>query len=307
MKYRKYERERAEMLKIDEKTALLDDFPMLFPKLTNSDQFENLVRDLYKAKYPNTQLDKYGRTGQKQHGVDITIQGNIEGKQQLWCIQCKNYDSLTTSDVDDILTACTFYDKVKHFEKFIIATYAKRDVNVVEHLLEIRAIGKYPYAIEYAPQDVICDYIEENPVVFNRYYGKVFQANTLKDKCLEILLKYKVEAFLRSNPLKSGMPFNLPEFLEDCCFELRSLLDAHLSEKRETLYKNIEQFYNQFNAYTSFLGYKLFLTPYGESEDGEPLYNFAPNFNDTNYSNNLKTTCQYQMLLRKLLNKIVVG
>ena len=35
MKYRKYERERAEMLKIDEKTALLDDIDSLAKLLTN--------------------------------------------------------------------------------------------------------------------------------------------------------------------------------------------------------------------------------------------------------------------------------
>lgn len=279
----------------------------IFPKLTNHEQFENLVRDLYQAKYPNTEVDKYGRTGQKQHGVDITIQGNIEGKQQLWCIQCKNYDSLTTSDVDDILTACTFYKAIKPFEKLIIATYAPNDVNVVRHLLGIRASGKYPYAIEYAPRETICDYIEENPVVFNKYYGKVFQVKNLKDKCIEILLKYKIEAFLRSSPLVAGIPFNLPEFLENCCFELQSLLDANLSHKRDILYKRIEQFHKQLDNYSSLLGLMLFPTPYGESEDGEPLYNFAPNFNDVNYSNNLKTTIQYQMSLRKLLNDIAVG
>ena len=111
----------------------------IFPKLADSNQFEYMLRDLYNAMFPTATIDKYGRQGQKQHGVDITVQfqqcncgAENEGQDHLWCIQCKNYDTLTVSDVDNILAACTFYKEVALFDKFIIATFAPRDVAVVK-------------------------------------------------------------------------------------------------------------------------------------------------------------------------------
>lgn len=289
----------------------------IFPKLTNHEQFENLVRDLYQAKYPNTEVDKYGRTGQKQHGVDITIQfkqgkqskqGNIEGKQQLWCIQCKNYDSLTISDVDDILEACTFYDEVEHFEKLIIATYAPNDVNIVRHLLGIRASGKYPYAIEYAPKEIICDYIEENPVVFNKYYGKLLSPDTLKNECIDTLKAYKIEAFLRNvNPLTEGLHENMPIILEECCEKIRTLLDDNLSRKGEYLYNRIAEFHDWLDAYNSSLSLMLFSDVYpAESGKHFTRFTYQPPENgiDLQYKEKVKVVLEYREYLIKLLNTI---
>lgn len=46
----------------------------IFPRLTDEKQFEHLVADCYRALYPGSQVDEYGRRGQKQYGIDITVQ-----------------------------------------------------------------------------------------------------------------------------------------------------------------------------------------------------------------------------------------
>ena len=280
----------------------------IFPKLADSNQFEYMLRDLYNAMFPTATIDKYGRQGQKQHGVDITVQfqqcncgAENEGQDHLWCIQCKNYDTLTVSDVDNILAACTFYKEVALFDKFIIATFAPRDVAVVKHLLSIRA--QYPYAIEYAPQDTICDYLERNPAVFNKYYGSVIQIDPLKDKCLEIIVRYRLEAFIRVDPLTEGVHFRLPEFLEDCCAELQKLLDDNPIKKGTRLYGLIEQLCLTLDSYNSALGLMLF-TQYYEV-DGKQFIRFVPDFQSTDYHKNSEIALKYRECLMKLIEEIV--
>lgn len=101
----------------------------IFPRLTDEKQFEHLVADCYRALYPESHVDEYGRRGQKQYGIDITVQM----ESLLWCIQCKNYEMISVSHIDELLSKCTYYS-INQFSKLIIATAASDDTKIVDYL-----------------------------------------------------------------------------------------------------------------------------------------------------------------------------
>ena len=268
----------------------------IFPKLADDTQFEYMVRDIHKCLYPDAEVDKYGRNGQKQHGVDITIQT----PQWLWCIQCKNQNVLTTSDVDAILEKCTFQN-IHPFQKFIIATYACSDTHVVDHLIKIRGNAQYPFEIEYLHWELICGYIEQHPSILKQYYGPLLQKDPLKDECIKALIKYRVEEFLRIDPLVDGICWNWPERLEDCSYILQTILDKNLSRKGEPLYNLVEDLRQCIDEYNGDLGIILFSHP---GEIHKFVYLPPMSGVDTQYQQKQKKVYQYRTRLASLIDAI---
>ncbi|WP_180958110.1 MULTISPECIES: hypothetical protein [Psychrobacter] len=67
-----------------------------FPTPKSWDEFEDICLSVAKLKFKNTNFNRYGRTGQKQHGVDIT------GKDSLGSsigVQCKNTLNFLTEKI----------------------------------------------------------------------------------------------------------------------------------------------------------------------------------------------------------------
>ena len=172
----------------------------IFPRLTDEKQFEHLVADCYRALYPESQVDEYGRRGQKQYGIDITVQM----ESLLWCIQCKNYETISVSHIDELLSKCTYYS-INPFSKLIIATAASNDTKIVDYLIKVRNAHSVPFDLEYLSWERICNLIENNPVVYHKYYGSLQQVNAFKDKFLDIVKRYEIVAFLRIDPMIEGL------------------------------------------------------------------------------------------------------
>ena len=179
-----------------------------FPKLADSRDFEYLILDCYKALYPEANVYMYGRQGQKQDGIDIIVQMSAAR----WCIQCKNYDSVSVAQIDTWIDDCTYYDK-HPFQKLIIASAAPEDTKIADHLLYD---VKKPFQVEYVSWKRICGYIEQFPNIYQAYYGNLEAKNTFKKDFLAITAKYCIRDFLRLNPINEGMHINLPECLDDC-------------------------------------------------------------------------------------------
>jgi len=66
-------------------------------KTNDAVEFEDMVCDVCTIKF-GLVFQKYGRSGQKQYGIDI----HSVGQKELICIQCKNY-AITQKDIDNII------------------------------------------------------------------------------------------------------------------------------------------------------------------------------------------------------------
>jgi tetratricopeptide (TPR) repeat protein len=102
------------------------------------DKFEEICADLFSRIWNDSQLVRYGRQGQRQHGVDIY--GKENGADS--GVQCKGKrdwppTKLTTSEIDAEIEAAK---KFKPFLKnYIIVTTADNDVHVTDHVNAISA------------------------------------------------------------------------------------------------------------------------------------------------------------------------
>ena len=111
---------------------------------------------------------------------------------------------ISVSHIDELLSKCTYYS-INQFSKLIIATAASDDTKIVDYLIKVRKAHSVPFDLEYLPWERICNLIENNPVVYHKYYGLLQQVNAFKDKFLDIVKRYEIAAFLRIDPMIEGL------------------------------------------------------------------------------------------------------
>jgi len=109
------------------------------------DEFEDIVLDIFSRLWDDPHTQRYGRSGQAQHGVDIYGQRS-GGNEEYIAIQCKLYSN-------GKLKPSTIAEEVEKLEGFplpvseyIIATTAIRDVAVQNQVIALNkervAVGK---------------------------------------------------------------------------------------------------------------------------------------------------------------------
>lgn len=112
----------------------------ILPKLANDNDFEDLVKDIFSVEFKNPNLQRYGRKGQAQDGIDIAgVAGyNYEtGKPSV--LQCKNH----TAPILDADLIKEINKEVKRFDKskfnncdYFFITSADNSKPVIDHCLE---------------------------------------------------------------------------------------------------------------------------------------------------------------------------
>jgi hypothetical protein len=150
----------------------------IFPKPKDADTFEDIVRDVFARVYKNNNLQRYGRSGQKQHGVDIA--GLSEGK--LIGIQCKNHPlgRISQTEIAEEITRSENFQP--ELDEYVIATSADRDVDIHSFVLNISqsrmAQHKYPVAIKF--WDDIYDMLSDYPDLVYKHFTKYFPLSELE-------------------------------------------------------------------------------------------------------------------------------
>ncbi len=149
----------------------------LLPKLKNEHDFEELVRDLYRIRYKNPNLQLYGRKGQKQHGIDIIgVAGKDRATDKDGVIQCKNHtanisDAKLCSEIDDELAA---FDK-SSFKggAFTFATSAFSSAPVQDHVIKINASRSRnkQNSVSLIFWEEISQETVSNQALLHKYYG----------------------------------------------------------------------------------------------------------------------------------------
>ena len=150
------------------------------PKILDPKKFEKLVRDCASKKY-NKLFGLYGRTGQKQHGIDIYANDDFQE-----VIQCKNY---TTNDIKalkdainkDFESAYNYFYKEKgwQFERFIVATAIDKDKKI---------------------DDIIIEHNQQNDIKIEFWFWEDIQDMEFKDN--ELLITYYENFVIDLNELK---------------------------------------------------------------------------------------------------------
>lgn len=164
------------------------------PEIIDDKKFENLTYDLYERIYDRIQ--KNGRPGQKQNGVDVFGYR----KNELVGIQCKvkskadfnnkkfKYNFIKEID-EEVEKANDFSDMLK---LFTIMTTAPRNADIQRHVIELdRTIHKnYGFHVQIKFWDDISDMLTEaiHKNTFKKYYG-------------ELIIKEKVVGNIQSKVL----------------------------------------------------------------------------------------------------------
>ncbi len=152
----------------------------ILPKLANDNDFEDLVKDVYIHEFKNPNLQRYGRSGQKQHGIDIIGIAGINyqtGKPTV--IQCKNHvkgisDTSLISEIDEELEK---FDKSKYRSSdYLFVTSADNSTPVIDHCSELTAMRKAQNKPSVVIQfwDYVADKTLKNREILHTYYSDQF-------------------------------------------------------------------------------------------------------------------------------------
>ena len=148
----------------------------LLPKTKDWKEFEEMVRDCASKKWNRT-FFCYGRSGQKQNGIDIISEDNEIG------IQCKNY--LRNEKNDLIKSIRTDYEKIaelpQNIKKFVVATALDRDVDVQNFI----SLNKNRLDVEVMFWEDISGIIVENKDLYKKYYSS-FRVNKTRNQLFSL-------------------------------------------------------------------------------------------------------------------------
>lgn len=145
----------------------------LYPRPTSWEDFEDMVADIYKREYSQPNLQRYGRSGQKQHGIDII---GYNFNHNLIAIQCKNHGekNIKQSDIENELKKVDEYPL--KINKFIIATTSPRDTSTHQYILELscKRISEGMSEVNIVFWEDIIDKISNYPDLLYKHITKHF-------------------------------------------------------------------------------------------------------------------------------------
>src|SRR3989338_10238337 len=110
----------------------------VFPKPKHDDTFEDIVRDIFIKLFNNPNIQKYGRKGQSQGGIDVIgFAGYDYTKSELVGIQCKNHTVNISANklIAELESDLEKYDKsALDINKFIFVTSADNSDEVKKYI-----------------------------------------------------------------------------------------------------------------------------------------------------------------------------
>lgn len=245
----------------------MDNPVFLNPESFNQTDFEDLIADICKEKYHNARVTphRYGRSGQKQHGIDILL---LDTGTQKIGVQCKRYNP-TQFNLSDII------NKVENehlkLDEFIIAITSYRDTKISDDLIELNP----PFKTTIWFWEDCLRYMDESEDLCSKYNilsychsksnditlpnvelpTQINSGSELKKLFFECINKYRIFDFLECDG--KAQPFyinlilyadcfldNLDEIINKCRFSQKDIM----SKKS---YNSICEFKRKFSVYFS--------------------------------------------------------
>lgn len=168
---------------------------MKLPKSSSSKEFENMCRDVLKMKY-GMDFDFYGRTGQKQYGIDLYAKSKNDS---YIVVQCKNYYKSTfekfCSQISEDIKSSNSLGFI--IEKFIVMTALDRDVKIQNF---ISGYNKAPFPVMVLFWNDIEYELCNNEKLLKKYYQNIY--NIYDD---EIPIEDRNDIILNANVIKKAV------------------------------------------------------------------------------------------------------
>lgn len=207
----------------------------IFPKPQSEDTFEDMVCDIFARKFNNPNLQRYGRSGQAQDGIDVVgtkyIVGQNHQEGHLVAIQCKNHvaniaDKKLQGEVEAEL------DKLEKtalpVRKYLFVTSADTSASVQNHVINLNAnrlqVGKC--GVEILFWDYVVASLYEYPDLLYKYFSRFLPTQKLENLLLPDLHQNTRQTLnlTIANLLDTTQQESLLEQLQDIAW--KNLLDV---------------------------------------------------------------------------------
>lgn len=141
------------------------------PIPTSAAEFEEICLDLWQAEWNDPHIQRWGRSGQSQDGIDL-LSDPPEGPRR--AIQCKNYEPkhFTNATVDEIVETVG-NASLPLLRELIIVTTARRDAGIQKHIAEIREQHRRNnlFDVWLYSWDDMSSLLQKHPDVLHRHWG----------------------------------------------------------------------------------------------------------------------------------------
>ncbi len=145
--------------------------PLLFPILRDEDDFEDLCVDLLRIYWQRPGLERFGRRGQRQYGIDIL---DLGGQSPLHAAQCKLREYGKELSPDTISAEVNDARKYRPaLGKYAILTTAKVSTKAQTRVLEINRVHREEgaFEVELLAWDKLCELLQLNETVREKFFG----------------------------------------------------------------------------------------------------------------------------------------
>lgn len=162
------------------------------PRPRSWDEFEDICADVLKRVWKDPYVVRHGRSGQRQHGVDIFgCPGHLgsPGPRQYAGAQCKETDELTITTVDvEVAKAVAFEPTLT---EYVVMTTSFRNAQLQN---EIRA-KSWPFDVHIMFWDDISLDLSGHDDLLQKYFSGWMHRTTTKANVISMLLSSAPEDF----------------------------------------------------------------------------------------------------------------
>ena len=148
------------------------------------DEFEDICSDLLKCLWSDQYVVRNGRSGQKQHGVDIYGKpAHLKGRDSKTAdAQCKRVEALTEEDIKNEIEQATEFKP--SLEEYLLLTTLKRDASLQEY---VRTQDWEINRVEILFWEDLSLQLSESDELLKKHFPLWFQTKTSKDDVLQML------------------------------------------------------------------------------------------------------------------------
>lgn len=220
-----------------------------FPKPKSDEVFEDIVCDVYSREFQNPNLQRYGRSGQAQDGIDvlgISMAGINYPLNKLVAIQCKNH----IKGITDKKLQKEIVDELKKFEenskwkidRYLFVTSADNSKPVHDFVLSlnVKRSKDKKFPIEILFWDHITKKLDTHSDLLYKYFTKYLPVSQAENT--------EIPDFKKSN--RTTIQYSSSDFLESANNnEILQKIKQHLATNMRDLPKS--------SAYGLYIGFTV--------------------------------------------------
>ena len=156
------------------------------------EEFENICADLLKCLWCDLYVVRNGRSGQKQHGVDIYGKpAYLKGHgSETAGAQCKRTEVLTKEDIKNEIEQATGFDP--QLEEYLLLTTLKCDASLQEY---VRTQDWEINRVEILFWEDLSLQLSGSDELLKKHFSQWFKTKTSKDDVLQMLVEADPEDF----------------------------------------------------------------------------------------------------------------